>query len=115
MSGYYLLVGGDARICPAPPSISLELLYEKIATDTVEVVRLVQRGARSIDLWIDEMGKMRDPVRWNRICEPIGQAIAGNMLICAANADGESLPLTRDEALYWRDQIRLWRKHVLPS
>lgn len=104
MSFYVLApVGGDVLIFDAPPVIELELLNEKVS-DVVDVI-VLERGAREIHLWVDDNGRLRDPVRWNRLAGNL--PLAGDLLICAAEPP-DSVGLTREEAERWRAIVESW-------
>ena len=111
MTGFYLHVPVGEPIAIVPydePTLDLALLQGKVGdSGWLEVLPLARGAERTIDLWCDEEGRLRQPgPRWNRML-PNGTPLAGSALVCASEGC-ESVPLTGEEAIRWAEILEGW-------
>ena len=70
----------------------------------------IQVDGHVLDVWVDDAGLLKQlPVNFiNPFINPfIIQAIAGPVIVCAGNAEGDSIPLTKEVAescVQWLNQ-----------
>jgi hypothetical protein len=96
---YIVLVGQQEapRVVLHAGDVELDHLHAHVAP-TVDVIRIgaMPSGAH-VDVWVDDEGLMRDSVKPNRRA-PNGWVICGPFLVCSANAEGDSLGFSREDA-----------------
>jgi len=103
--------GKEAAVVDHGDVVTLEDLQRFINTDCVSARTLgpIPTGDRRVaDVWFDDEGLLKDDTVPNRQIGP-ETIVVGNMLLCARNEEGDSLPFTSDEAEVVRAHVdALW-------
>lgn len=105
--------GKEPRTVEHDGDVGLDDLYRQLGSKdmTVDIVRLgpIPPAGRAADLWIDDNGLLNDAKPNFRL--PNGVFIAGAALICMSDNDGNSVPMTDEEASYVLEDIgRRWER-----
>lgn len=66
----------------------------------------IKVGGQVLDVWVDDEGLLKN-LQFNFLNPHITQVIVGPVVVCAGDAEGESIPLTKEIAekvVVWLDQ-----------